>query len=445
SIDLLLEAFTTPASGILANYERLETLGDSFLKLQLSLHLFVSFPHRHEGFLAQSRIELENNKFLRAAAASRKIEGLILSKGFSRHSFVPPIRNAETKQVLSDKTVADVVESSIGAALLHGGPDSASNCVAFFLGPSYKAWDHYQKLWMQVAYPIKPIEPSVLHSCAVISMRIGYAFNNVSLLVEALTHPSAIAGGSSYERLEFLGDAILGLVATQFIYQLALPLNPGAITTLRSELVGNQFLAVVGSSVGLPLALNHMSESLGQAISDWTADFSHKSQQAQTMLQHSPNTIDSDTLLFWSRMPFAPKPMGDVVESVLGAVFVDSGFDAQAVRAVMDRIIFGPWWPRFEILMKNDGLDMKHPVVALADLVCELGCHQLIVETTTGLFAFKYILHTKEIGRACMETTRDAKKAAAFKAVEYITGHMALVKTTCDCSAGDRAESNPDH
>ena len=42
-------------------------------------------------------------------------------------------------------------------------------------------------------------------ACSSVSSKIGYTFQNPALLLEALTHSSAIAGGASYERLEFLG------------------------------------------------------------------------------------------------------------------------------------------------------------------------------------------------------------------------------------------------
>src|SRR5262245_39515166 len=55
---------------------------------------------------------------------------------------------------------------------------------------------------------------------AELEQRIGYAFNERALLVEALTHASALDGGGkknqrSYDRLEFLGDRVLGLIVSE--------------------------------------------------------------------------------------------------------------------------------------------------------------------------------------------------------------------------------------
>ena len=72
--------------------------------------------------------------------------------------------------------------------------------------------------------------------------KIGYKFKNRELLQTALTHSSYANerhGGSvqSYERLEFLGDSILGLVTAEFLYAHEPRLPEGRMTRLRAELV----------------------------------------------------------------------------------------------------------------------------------------------------------------------------------------------------------------
>ena len=64
---------------------------------------------------------------------------------------------------------------------------------------------------------------------------LGLSFSDPSLLQEALTHKSA--GTPNYERLEFLGDAVLELVVTEQIYLLHPALDEGAMTRMRVALV----------------------------------------------------------------------------------------------------------------------------------------------------------------------------------------------------------------
>lgn len=68
--------------------------------------------------------------------------------------------------------------------------------------------------------------------------KLGYRFNNPDLLVQALTHPSTDSKPETrraYERLEFLGDAILQLAVTQYLYH-HMPQSPeGELTQLRAR------------------------------------------------------------------------------------------------------------------------------------------------------------------------------------------------------------------
>ena len=73
--------------------------------------------------------------------------------------------------------------------------------------------------------------------------KLGYTFNNPSLLVQAMMHPSASANPKTritYERLEFLGDAVLELAVSRGLFD-ALPEAPeGVLTHMRSRIVSRQ-------------------------------------------------------------------------------------------------------------------------------------------------------------------------------------------------------------
>jgi endoribonuclease Dicer len=75
--------------------------------------------------------------------------------------------------------------------------------------------------------------------------RLGYHFNNRAFLLQALTHSSYSPNRvtQSYERLEFIGDAILDFLITCYIYEHCGVLNPGEVTDLRSALVNNNTFA----------------------------------------------------------------------------------------------------------------------------------------------------------------------------------------------------------
>ena len=85
--------------------------------------------------------------------------------------------------------------------------------------------------------------------------RIGYKFRNSLLLAEALTHPSVGHETQRHhfnnQRLEFLGDAILQLVITEYLYQHFSSEAEGQLTKLRSRLVSRESLRVRAAALDL--------------------------------------------------------------------------------------------------------------------------------------------------------------------------------------------------
>ena len=83
---------------------------------------------------------------------------------------------------------------------------------------------------------------------------LGHEFSDRSLLLTALTHPSAEEGHSisdSYERLEFLGDSILGAIVSYEAYHAYPNLDEGGLTRIKVSLVSGASLSEVGKELGL--------------------------------------------------------------------------------------------------------------------------------------------------------------------------------------------------
>lgn len=79
---------------------------------------------------------------------------------------------------------------------------------------------------------------------------LGHRFRAPSLLVEALTHPST-AGGINYQRLEFLGDRVLGLVIADLLYSRYPSLKEGELARRLADLVRREALVEVALKIGL--------------------------------------------------------------------------------------------------------------------------------------------------------------------------------------------------
>ncbi|XP_059073603.1 ribonuclease 3-like protein 2 [Cryptomeria japonica] len=173
---------------------------------------------------------------------------------------------------------------------------------------------------------------------------LNYKFNKRNLIEEALTHSSVILNFStelellglneceiskhlkirglySYERLEFLGDAILGQLVTVYLYNP--DMQPGILTRLRSANVRNETLAHVAVKHGLFSYLRFESTDLKEAIEKFTPI-------AKNEVKHHRSYHSN-----------APKALADIVESIAGAVFVDSENSVDKVWKLVQRHLRG--------------------------------------------------------------------------------------------------------
>jgi ribonuclease-3 len=131
-----------------------------------------------------------------------------------------------------------------------------------------------------------------------LQLRLGYRFADATLLARALTHRSV--GSDHNERLEFLGDAVLSLAVSSLLFERFAGSDEGDLTRVRAHLVREDSLHRVALQLGLPAVL---SLSEGEA----------RGGGAQR-----------------------PSILADALEAVLGATFVDGGFDA--ARALVQRL-----------------------------------------------------------------------------------------------------------
>ena len=119
--------------------------------------------------------------------------------------------------------------------------------------------------------------------------KINYKFNNQSLLIEALTHSSSsISICQNYERLEFLGDRVLGLILAEYFFKLFPEVNEGCLNDYYQKYANQDFLAECAQNLN---------------ISDFI----------QT--QKGDNLYNNKSIL------------SDVVESLIGAIYIDSNIN----------------------------------------------------------------------------------------------------------------------
>ena len=129
-----------------------------------------------------------------------------------------------------------------------------------------------------------------------LEQKIQYSFRNRQLIIQALTHSSCanerkINKSEDYERLEFLGDAVLELISSEYIYRMYSDMSEGKMTKYRSSIVCEPALAFCAREIGL---------------------------QQYIMLGKGEETTGGrgrDSIV------------SDVMEAVIGAIYLDSGID----------------------------------------------------------------------------------------------------------------------
>ena len=109
-------------------------------------------------------------------------------------------------------------------------------------------------------------------SFAQLEDKVSYRFNNKRILLEAFIHPSTVDINLpfyDYQRLEFVGDAVLDFLITREIYFHPQYFNSGALTDLRAALVNNIIFASIAVSNNLHHYLIHNSPSLSNHIHEF--------------------------------------------------------------------------------------------------------------------------------------------------------------------------------
>lgn len=215
--------------------------------------------------------------------------------------------------------------------------------------------------------------------------RIGYTFHDRRLLQNALMHSSyanenRARGCTSNERLEFLGDSVLGMVTATRLYRLYPDMPEGKLSRLRAELVCEQSLHAVALELGLGsyIRLGH-----GEARNGGRE---------------------------------RPSILADAVEAIIAAIYLDGGLES-AQRFILDHILTGLAEGQMHHVAdyKTDLQErvQRQPGQALEyTLLSESGPDH------NKSFTMNVLLNGSEIGRGTGRTKKEAEQSAAKSALE---------------------------
>ncbi|KAL5989061.1 Dicer-like protein 1 [Asimina triloba] len=438
----ILEALTAASCQETFCYERAELLGDAYLKWVVSRYLFLKYPQKHEGQLTRMRQQMVSNMVLYQYALSKGLQSYIQADRFAPSRWAAPgvlpvfdedikevqpsifdpdnsVADQESKKdafddgyeedamedgeiendsscyrVLSSKTLADVVEALIGVYYVEGGKVAANHLMKW--------------IGIQVEFDPQDIElvskpgsipESIMRSIdfGALEDALSWKFNDRGLLVEAITHASRPSSGvSCYQRLEFVGDAVLDHLITKHLFFTYKDLPPGRLTDLRAAAVNNENFARVAVNHKLHLHLRHGSSALEAQIRDFVKDVQDE------LSKPGFNSFGLGDCK-------APKVLGDIVESIAGSIFLDSGRDTSVVWQVFR--------PLLHPMVTPETLPM-HPVRELQER-CQQQAEGLEYKATrTGnLATVEVFIDGIQIGIAQNPQKKMAQKLAARNAL----------------------------
>lgn len=215
--------------------------------------------------------------------------------------------------------------------------------------------------------------------------KLGYCFKDIKLLNTALSHSSYVnenkkSGEVCNERLEFLGDSVLGMVTADYLYKKFPDMPEGQMTKMRAELVCEPSLYGVAKNLGLGEYLRlGKGEEMGGGRN-------------------------------------RPSIMADAVEAVIAAVYLDGGYnEAESIIK------------KFVLSAVNDGVKNSDYKTTLQEFVQKKSDQVLQYEMidATGpdhakTFTFQVRLNGRVIGEGQGRTKKEAEQNAARKALEEL-------------------------
>lgn len=404
---VILQALTMSNASDGINLERLETVGDSFLKYSITAYLYCMYPSMHEGKLSYLRSTEISNANLYHLGRSKNLGELMSATKFEPNDnwLAPGYSVADSsltgageresnkkreidkalaevpydllrQHSIPDKSIADCVEALIGAYLTASGSRAALLFMQWLglrvVPPSYDLeMDLKQKpddddaIWRWLGMPPSPLictppsydeqAPTTLHhptpeeleKAAVeglirlyyennmdkFEQDIQYTFKDKAYLVQAFTHNSFYKNHVTdcHQRLEFLGDALLDYLITRYLFEDPRCHSPGTLTDLRSALVNNTFFASLAVKYEFHKYLKYISDELFNVIDGFVKKFRFDSKDTITK---GYTLLISEGESEYAEDIEVPKALGDVFESVAGAIYLDSGMSLDQVWQV---------------------------------------------------------------------------------------------------------------
>jgi dsRNA-specific ribonuclease len=393
---LLVEAISTSSARELSSNKRLAFLGDTVLEFIVTSQLFVNHSIWHPGYLSAKKKLIISNSHLSRMALDVGLDKFILTDQFDPNTWKPHYisdvlnNDVESTRPISKGMLADAVEALIGAAYLDGQYENSFECTRIFL-PEIGAHSIGSSFCPTV---LDCDRGNSAHFApthfALLEELIGYKFRNSTILAEAMTHPSYeqdLAIGS-YERLAFLGSAVLSMVIVESLYRDKQPLSSNQMHLLRTATINNGFLAFICLETCMEkkyIDIQQSSPSIftqvrrGRSIALWgflrygrpelAEERSNYLEKHAETCQRIRQGLISDMNYPWQELAKLElnSDLSDIIQALFGAVFYDSSGDMHKCVLLAEKLRI---LPILRQLMQRK-VDILHPKTRLQELARE--------------------------------------------------------------------------
>ena len=486
--DLALEAHTkdsniddqearthaTKSRGMGKNYERLEFIGDSALKMTSTISVYNRTTCKEGDMHDRRKYVLCNDTLSAVSREKTHMYRFIRSTGFDKVTWYPEhlflakgrgtqahgedgrvIMHDQKTHQLGNKTIADVSEATIGAAILSSKNqpletrfDSAIKATTILTDNDdhrLLQWSDFSEQHTYQQWQLLLDDPVANKLAIDIERATGYKFKYPRLIRSAFTHPSEMSPPvPDYQRLEFLGDALFDWAAIWWLFESNPTRNPEWLTEHKMAMASNQFLGALAVTLGFDKLFHIGNVKMTAAISEYAREC--------RMLHEAEGPAHPD---FWRRLSRTPpKALADLVEALIGAMLVDSNFSYQPVEDFFNTHVK----PFFVNIDLYDGFANKHPTSLIYKTISgDYGCRKFRIDTRkmngdllnedeensmpegTEMLATVFV-HTTALAYSSAVSAKYAKVRACSKALAQLEGMTrGQFRQNYQCWCGDTA------
>ena len=469
----VISALTAPGANGTDSYQRLELIGDTFLKYHSTVNVFCNYPQAPESQLTFLRDQLINNARLQRSTMELEIHPYLSTKPFiGREWTLEESPRGVTTRTVGTKTLADMIEALIGAAHVDSaasdldGDDKVLRALQLFL-PELAWHSPSQEICFLLVTDSEPLSSN--ERLSHVEEMISYTFHRRHLLAEALTHSTVQTGVQSYERLEWIGDAVVDVIVKGRLFESPHEYTEGEMHTRHIGMLNKDIFAYLATRVGVDVEENTVStnsrtrepevstrrrrrclhdfvvKTSSDESGDSKAEFLDNYREVGDTVEKA---LREGTSYPWTEIYQlnAPKWCSDVFESVIGAVYVDSGGSLNTCREVLAKLGL---METVERAARDKDLDFEQPMRKVRELYppnrLKVDVKRFKTRAGEGSAAKQWACRVRVDGRvAALVKNCTCQAEAESRAAEAVLGKdvMQRPETAADEDAGRKRKRN---